>query len=369
MSPKPLRIVIVDDEARYRDSLSEKLGDRSMKCVPLAPPKTPVADEIAREHPDAVLVDYQLTTAPRGSAHPPASYLGSLLVAAIREKLPTTPIVLLTRRTLASRGQDFLGRASDLDEVFDDLQFKEDVEAAPAKLRTELRSLVEGYRTLAGAHDSWNDVTAALRTPAYAKDELRRFGAPGGKLRTATFRPGSIARWIRRAVLRFPGLLVDDLRAATDLGITSQSFRKQAVQSWFKSALYDGIFASEERRWWRGALAARADSLHADAPLDEMGDDQASDFRRRWNAKHPSARLQASKCCVCGLPTRDAVCEVRQEPVMLRCSVPYYPDNRPAGFDVARISFLAIRETTVKDEDFASNVLPLLRKIEAGSEH
>ena len=59
MTTKPLRVVIVDDEPLYRAQLGKRLSDRSLKCVALAPPTTPVPDEVVREHPDAVLVDYQ----------------------------------------------------------------------------------------------------------------------------------------------------------------------------------------------------------------------------------------------------------------------------------------------------------------------
>ncbi len=384
MSRRRLLIVIVDDQEDYRKRLARRLTDKTMKCETLAPPSTPTADEILSKRPDAVLVDYELTQRPRGSASPPAAYFGSLLIAAIRERLPTTPLILLTRKTLASRG-DFLDRAMDLDEAFDDLLYKDDVK--PARLRAELSSLVAGYQILARSSGAWHDVLAAMGAPEYARDELRRFGAPGARLkgegdgskkaarrdgrkaaapRPESFRPGSIARWVRRVVLAFPGPLVDDLRAATELGIALKSFTRPNVLQWFQPAQYSGVFATEHRRWWRGALQARAEA-YSRADGASSGDGPPS-FEQAWNATHPAERLKHARCCVCGLPTNEAVCEVLREPVMQRCSLPYYPDSRPSAFDVARISFTAIRNTQVNDESFASNVLRLVREVEAGRE-
>ena len=188
-----------------------------------------------------------------------------------------------------------------------------------------------------------------MKAPTYARDELRQLcRSPAGTLNvekpkpgmTETFRAGSIARWVRRFVLRFPGPLVDDLRAATDLGVAVTAFKQKAFVDWLRPALYGGVFAAEQRRWWRGALRDRANSLRV--AVANNGD-EAGAFLLAWNRKHSAARLSPSVCCVCREPTRDAVCEVLQKPVMLRHSVQFYPDNRPAGFDVARISFKAIR--------------------------
>ena len=208
MTSRRLRVVIVDDEKRYRVRLAEKLRDRTIACVAVAPPVTPVPDAIVKLRPDAILVDYQLSQQQVGSDQPPASYLGSLLVAAIRERLPTTPIILVTRRKLATAGTDFLGGAAELDEAFDDLRFKEEVDDSPAKLRTELRSLVDGYRILTEGHGSWNDVLAALCTPAYAKDEMRRFGSPLGILNADGFRPSESPRETRRLDYMSPACMV-----------------------------------------------------------------------------------------------------------------------------------------------------------------
>jgi DNA-binding NarL/FixJ family response regulator len=364
MSNRNLKIVIVDDDESYRSKLTKKLSDSTITCIPVAPPPKLDVEPILAAKPDAVLVDYQLTMPQPGK--PPADYLGSLLVAAIRDSRPTIPVVLLTRRSVVS-GHDFAERAAALDEVFDDLLFKESVDAQPVRLRIELRSLAEGYRTLAKADGTWKDVFSAMKAPPYARDELRQLGSPGVTLpsekpkgATDTFRTGSIARWVRRFVLRFPGPLVDDLRAATDLGIAAAAFKSKALVEWLEPARYTGVFAGEQRRWWRGALRNKANSLQ---PSKTAGDDVGA-FLGAWNAKHRSAQLEPSLCCVCREPTRDAVCEVLHKPVMLRHSVQFYPDNRPAGFDVARISFKAIRTKQLNEETFASNVWPLVLEIE-----
>ncbi len=358
MTKKQIHVVIVDDEPVYRQELAKRLAAPDIRCTDLAPPSHPDPTPIVKAKPDAVLVDYQLGQKQKGSTEPPATYLGSLLVAAIRERLPSTPIILLTRRKLAQKTNDFLAQAADLDEAYDDLLYKETVQQSPNRMRTQLRSLVRGYAVLKDRSDSWPDVVSALETPEYAKDELRRFGSPGGE----TFRPASISRWIRRVVLSFPGPLLDELCAATEVGITPATFRTAAVADWFESAKYGGVFAGDHVRWWRGALRARADEF-----TRKHGAEGAV-FGDVWNLNHPKSRVARSKCCVCNQPTNEAVCNVLRKPVMLRHSLPYYPDNRPPGFDIARISFKAVRTTDIKEEQFASNVLPILKRIEDGDE-
>lgn len=357
MKKTQFHVVIVDDEPAYRERLAGRLNAVDIHCSHLAPPTHPDPTTIADAQPDAVLVDYQLGLKQKGSAEKPANYLGSLLVAAIRERLPAKPIILLTRRKLAQKTNDFLAQAADLDEAYDELLYKENVDQSPEALRKKLRSLIRGYAVLSRHSATWPDVVSALETPAYAKDELRRFGSPSGD----TFRPAAMARWIRRVVLHYPGPLVDELTAATEVGITLKTFRSSAVANWFAPARYKGVFAEDHDRWWRGALRARADSFGRETGKEGT-------FAEAWNAKHPKARVVTSKCCVCGEPTNEAVCAVLCKPVMLRHSLPYYPDARPPGFDVARISYEAIRTTDIKEEQFASNVLPILKRIEDGDE-
>jgi len=359
VTKKQLHIIIVDDEPDYRARLAKRLAAPDIRCTDLAPPTHPDPTSIVDAKPDAVLVDYQLGQKQKGSTDKPAAYLGSLLVAAIRERFPAKPIILLTRRKLAQKITDFLGQAADLDEAYDDLLYKETVDQSPDELRKKLRSLIRGYAVLKKRSATWPDVVSALETPEYAKDELRRFGSPSGH----TFRPASIARWIRRVVLSYPGPLLDELCAATEIGITPTTFRSRAVASWFESAKYNGVFADDHDRWWRGAVRARADAF-----VREHGGSDGGTFGEVWNVKRPKSRVVPSKCCVCGEPTSDAVCNVSRKPVMLRHSLPYYPDNRPPGFDVARISFKAIQRTDIKEEQFASNTLPILKRIEDGDE-
>jgi hypothetical protein len=355
---KRIHVVIVDDQDNSRRRLVKRLSSTDIRCTPLRPPSHPDPETIVALKPDAVLVDYQLTTQEKGATEPPASYLGSLLVAAIRERFPAKPIILITRRSLAKQTDDFLAQAKDLDEAYDALVFKEAIDHSPELYRQMLRSLVAGYHTLRRS-ETWADVVAALETPEYAKDELRRFGSPAGE----PFRPASISRWIRRVVLAFPGPLLDELWAATEVGIAPTSFRSKAVEKWFEPARYTGAFALDHERWWRGALRARAELFVREANATEP-----QTFVEAWNEAHPRSPLTAAKCCVCGEPTNEAVCSVLHKPVMLRHSLPFYPDNRPPGFDVARISFKAIQTKEIKEEQFASNVVPILRRIEDGHE-
>jgi len=52
-----------------------------------------------------------------------------------------------------------------------------------------------------------------------------------------------------------------------------------------------------------------------------------------------------------GEPVADAVCYILKEPVKVRNSIRYYPDDRPPVMDEARVSFRAIRESNEFDEN------------------
>jgi hypothetical protein len=61
--------------------------------------------------------------------------------------------------------------------------------------------------------------------------------------------------WLWDSILRYPGLLVNEVAAASHLNIATADFRKGNVRGVFDNALYDGPFADPDRpHWWRGMM-------------------------------------------------------------------------------------------------------------------
>jgi hypothetical protein len=60
--------------------------------------------------------------------------------------------------------------------------------------------------------------------------------------------------WLWDSLLRYPGLFVNEVAAASHLNIETESFRRPEVQAIFEPALYQGPFADVASQWWRGLL-------------------------------------------------------------------------------------------------------------------
>lgn len=61
--------------------------------------------------------------------------------------------------------------------------------------------------------------------------------------------------WLYDSVLRFPGLILDQLAAGSLLGIDPNSMKRPEVRKTFVTAEYKGPFSSDtEPRWWRHQL-------------------------------------------------------------------------------------------------------------------
>jgi hypothetical protein len=61
--------------------------------------------------------------------------------------------------------------------------------------------------------------------------------------------------WLWDSILRYPGLLVNEVAAASHLNIAAEDFKKPEVRTVFEPALYGGPFAdSMKPQWWRGIL-------------------------------------------------------------------------------------------------------------------
>jgi len=66
--------------------------------------------------------------------------------------------------------------------------------------------------------------------------------------------PRILGNWLYTSILRFPGILVNEIAAASYLNIHLKDFTKPSIQKIFSSAKYKGPFAEMGQWWWRHEL-------------------------------------------------------------------------------------------------------------------
>lgn len=133
----------------------------------------------------------------------------------------------------------------------------------------------------------------------------------------------SLGYWLWDSIIRFPGLLVNPVAAASYLGIAENDFLNKA-QALFKSARYVGPFSEIEPLWWRHKL---------DGILTTAGAKTGLDYAR----KHGLKNISPCKCSFDGKPEAGYYCMVQRKPVCAKHSksnISWFP----SGADLARIS-------------------------------
>jgi hypothetical protein len=339
-----VRVLYIDDEAVLGSGEAQAISELlnvpgEFECTLELPPKN--FAELPVDHPDALLVDHDLTTVPEGGGAP-VSYMGSTLASEMRMRQPSCPIALVTRLHLtAARWQSqLLRQSSDLDLIID----KDDIIRTPEKVRGTIISLAEGFKALSKVCDQ--DWEKALDLMGADDDERHLLREAGPPVSNGQWNPPQTAKWIRTVVMGYPGILYDELTAATRLGINVDSFRQQGVQDLMRPSRYQGIFGDDEARWWRGRLFNVAQKLILEHKLQGAISEQ---FREAYRLKFDDS-LEPAICVYDHTPTADWVCHILRVPVKQENSVPYYPDSRPTVMDQARVSFTAIETSDAFDE-------------------
>jgi hypothetical protein len=137
--------------------------------------------------------------------------------------------------------------------------------------------------------------------------------------------------WLWDSILRFPGLLLGEIAAASYLNIAVGSFKQLEVQKLFSKALYDGPFtkASAHRWWWR-------------ADLDELVVTAGCADGRELVAKRQGRKPPPCHCSVDPSLRAGYFCMLTQKPVSLEKSktVTWFPP----GADLARVAIPAYEE-------------------------
>ena len=336
------KVLVIDDEDRTDLATQlRNLGRDEFEVEALPPPPNLDLERILSQRADVTLVDYELDTRqPDGSLAP---YRGLTLAARLREVAPDYPIALLTRSSLPSWSA--VKRTAYAIAPVDDVLYKEeDLQGRPDITRAKLLSLARGYRAL--RHEASRSVTALLQLLATdpTGEQTAREALPPGD----SWVEFEAAHWIRSVLLYYPGVLYDEVHAATALGVSAESFKQERFQELFQGARYRGVFSEEFKRWWRHQLFTIGYALCRGAATGTGLRDAfyvaASEIYRLDIARSVDVET--------GLAPADTVCYLLNIPIRVESSLPYQPDSRPPIMDHARISFKAIRESNDVDVNY-----------------
>jgi len=133
--------------------------------------------------------------------------------------------------------------------------------------------------------------------------------------------PRILGNWLYTSILRFPGILVSKVPAASYLNIDQEDFEEPNVQGLFRKAKYKGPFSDLRDWWWRHELDAL---LERNASEDGLALAKANKIRVR-PCKDPQTRERAGYyCMVTGEPVSDN---------NSKSGISWFP----AGSDLARI--------------------------------
>lgn len=137
--------------------------------------------------------------------------------------------------------------------------------------------------------------------------------------------------WLWDSLLRYPGLLVNEVAAASHLNIATVDFRVPEVRAVFEDAVYRGPFADPKRpQWWRGML---------DDIVSREGHNTGLELVR----KEVRDTINPCQCSVDPSKPAGYYCIISENPVSLENSkggLSWFP----RGADLTRVSNLIFAE-------------------------
>jgi len=346
---REIRAVYVEDDEGEGQKYSRLLSTKKLRVKPVMAPSVLSNEPILKENPDLVLIDYELTQKQRSGNM--ATYRGGTLATSIREERSSIPLILVTRRALLEK---YSGAPGQL-EPFDISIFKDEIRSNRARIAGQLVALASGYLALKKAAPlTWTRIMVMLRA-SRPDIELLKQCRPDSELPKARatgkvkWAIPTVVRWILDPLFRYPGILYDQMYAATALGISCDSLSKTELQRVLSRAEYQGVFSDLGKRWWRSELLAEAFRVVKKAGMEAP---LARSFAPALWKVH---RIKAERavCLQSGETYADTVCFVLRKPVMYRYTLAYFPDDRPKVMDQARVSFKA-RGSSDFDRDFLS---------------
>lgn len=345
-----------DDELRKYERIfqSDERAKNQFEIITLNSQKKigDLISEVKKENPELILVDFDLTIPKEDLL---LGISGAALSTALREEFPEVPIVLFTKIDFLKIQKLNPKVLSSLDETI----YKSDLFKKDETNLDCLHKLAIGYKDLRNAKSkTWIELLKIIEATENDYDSLKLSDPP--TISETGWSVFDAAFWIRNTLIKYPGILYNPIHAATFLGISKDAFLSGSVQELFTKAKYSKIFAPIEGRWWKSRLQEIAESRMSEKEKDLI---VRESFPSAWERINKT-KIERTKCVFCNKEPAEWVCYILKEPVMIKCSLRYKPDNRPSVMDEARVSFKAIRTSNdVKDDKFDPIEYDMLLKI------
>ena len=255
---RQFKFVWIDDNARRAQGFIGAL-DGTLRNAPVATALEVIAvteqlltelnqraEEWKASPPDLIMVDHDFSMVSKRlfDVH------GSALAHLLRIQLPNTPIVCVSGQSLESDRFNI----EDLSEYTYLFDVNKITEVANLE---QLFAIAQDFRRLCfpGKQAVRQALIDVLSPPEMDRSVL--MGILPGEFEGAYVHgtsPHRIARWVLTVLMKYPGFLYDSLETATFLGLSESAFTGK-VMAKFKSARYQGPFATETRPlWWASAL-------------------------------------------------------------------------------------------------------------------
>jgi len=339
------KILFLDDKEDDRRIYKKKLERRFEVLIEEIPVSKEDHQKIIDKKPDVILLDFDLSIPNKKNQK--SSVSGVPLSIELRQKIPDIPIILFTKKSLFNI--DKFSNIKNSLSCIDSVIYKTDLSSNSDYFFTEIENLASGYAILHKKKPrSTSNLFELLKAPEIDSDRLKQSIPPESFHDNSILSPSVAAGWIRSILLKYPGILYEDIYAATLLGISKEAFQKDSIQNFFSSAKYSGIFSPPEGRWWKSKLieisVARMNNEERSLSLN-IG------FSKMWK-RIKKEDLEISKCNSSEKTPADCVCYLLKEQTTIPFSLLYPADVRPDVMDKSRISFKAIRESNDYNLDF-----------------
>ena len=358
-----VKTVYIDDEDKELKKWERKFEDdeRSkelFKIVSINSQKQTIDEllnEIKTTKPELILVDFDLSKPQNGLL---IGISGTILSTALKEKFPDIPAVLFTRKNVFKIAKYSRQALYSLDNVV----YKNEVFQASGDNLNQLHALAVGFKNLRkNQSPKWDDILKVIKAPLVNHDTLKDSNPPlslGGNWSVS-----EVAEWVRKTLIKYPGILYDPIHSATFLGLSEGEFLSEKTKEIFTKAKYSGVFAPVAGRWWKSELRRIAISKmnKKEKELSFHAGFVSSLARIR------KTQVRRSKCIYSGESPADWVCYILNKPVKIKYSLAYRIDSRPKVMDEARVSFKAIKTSNeVNDELFDPLGRDMLKRIRKG---
>lgn len=240
------KFVWIDDDPIIREPESKNLEKRlkvsiDYKDVMNNDLQNCIAELLNRKQsPNLILIDHKLDY-----DQSQLFKTGSSVAAVIRDKWPYCPIVCVT-------GADNIEKLSSINRSL----YQEVIPFINISDKDEIiLSIAKGFNEISATkYKNLNKIIELLKVPETETTKLKLILPIELKDNYSDHGIATnLSYWVRKKLMKRPGLLYNRLWVATLLGIKETSFKK--IEPLFNSAKYKGIFSLEsDPRWWKSSV-------------------------------------------------------------------------------------------------------------------